>query len=92
MKNESYNVIDYYQYQLSHFSGELSGRILSSSDTTSTSALVTGVPTDENLTLSVTAHNCAGKSSTVTANISISGPGITARPLSITWSIVTSYY
>ena len=73
-KNMTNNVINYYQYQLRHSSGDLGGHILSASDTTNTSALITGVPSG-NLTLSLTAHNCAGKSSTVTTNISISGPG-----------------
>ena len=62
MTNESH--IDYYHYQLSR-------QFNMSADTTDTSALITGVPNGENLTFSLTAHNCAGKSSTVTANIII---------------------
>ena len=72
MKNESY--IDYYHYQLSYHSAAHLN--MSVSDTTNTSALITDVPTDENLTLSLTAHNCAGKSSTVIANVNISGKNI----------------
>lgn len=75
--------IDYYQYQLSHYSGEISAHLMSASDITNTSesALIIDVPklfNDENVTLnfSITAYNCAGKSSTVTANISISGEKI----------------
>lgn len=68
--------VDYYQYQVINGT-----EVIDASNTSNTSAILSRIPYNENITFSILARNCIGESATVMETINIGGVIILCREI-----------